>query len=157
MSAYGRERRLWDVIAAGIDLNYMNFVIFVFMELSTAFCFLKFIPAILLVFAVYHNWIAEGAISVDLRWPYSSIRPFHSFRVAVPTAEMGSVLNTCAQCSRVPKEWQIWLFKMQNYPWISSQRGRKYPKRRWNFFSLVSYQPGWEGNSGLLSLRPRAS
>lgn len=67
VSAYGRERRLWDVIAAGIDLNYMNFVIFVFMELSTAFCFLKFIPAILLVFAVYHNWIAEGAISVDLR------------------------------------------------------------------------------------------
>ena len=83
-------------------LNFLNFVIFVFIELLTTFCVLKFMPATPLVFALYLNQIAVRVILVDF---YCYIKPFHSFRMVVPTTKItNSVLSACMQRSTVFKE-----------------------------------------------------
>lgn len=51
-----------------------------------------------LLFALYFNQIDVRVILVDF---YTYIKPFHSFRVVMPTNKItNSVLNACMQCSR---------------------------------------------------------
>jgi len=58
--------------ASGLDRgrdrsNYSSFVIFVFIDVLTEFCVLKFMLAVPPAFAFPLNWTAERVISVDFR------------------------------------------------------------------------------------------
>lgn len=58
--------------ASGLDRgrdrsNYSSFVIFVFIDVLTEFCVLKFMLAVPPAFDFQLNWTAERVISVDFR------------------------------------------------------------------------------------------